>query len=306
MFLVPVLAAANLFLLAYGRLPDAALWTAIAAFTVLSFLLARHGHNHDNLTMIDHCAVTSALSEVSPGLKTVCLVALLFAAVAVSSYLFAATVLVLTTFYTLILGRTPAHTWLSLLAVPGAFILVSGLALLLDFSRTPGGILSIPFFGAYLVLTAGAQASALMVMAKAMAAVSCLYALSLSTPLYDLIEVLRRAHLPSVVIELMFLIYRYIFVLSAVLHDLSTAASSRLGFTGFAASYRSAGGIMAGLLTLSFQRASASFDAMESRCYDGTLRFLRTERPLRVSHVLTAACFGAVVCAVPLMGRWLM
>ena len=55
------------------------------------------------------------------------------------------------------------------------------------------------------------------------------------------------------------------------------------------------------LLAHSFRRAQACFDAMESRCYDGGIRFLTREKPVRAPHALvcgalTAGMVLALVC----------
>ena len=44
--------------------------------------------------------------------------------------------------------------------------------------------------------------------AVALSAVSCLYFLSLNTTMTDILEVLRKLHVPALLIELMLLIYR--------------------------------------------------------------------------------------------------
>ena len=47
-------------------------------------------------------------------------------------------------------------------------------------------------------------------MFKALGAVSALYMMTLTTPLSEIIAVLRKAHIPKLIIELMNMIYRYI------------------------------------------------------------------------------------------------
>lgn len=48
---------------------------------------------------------------------------------------------------------------------------------------------------------------------KALGAVSALYMMTLTTPLSEIIAVLRKAHVPKLIIELMNMIYRYIFIM---------------------------------------------------------------------------------------------
>ena len=198
-----------------------------------------------------------------------CLLVLTAQAPAVSAF-----VLALAFALTVLAGGTPAGTFLRLFSVPASFVLLSGLALLFDFTRSPGGAISLPCFGGYLAVTAATQASALRIMLGAAASVACLYALCLSTPMYELIAALGRAHLPEILIELMYLIYRYIFVLSGTLSQMKTAAASRLGFSG-----------------------SRAFGAMQSRCYAGRLRFLEQRKPIKPSHLAGA---GAILAAVSL------
>ena len=109
------------------------------------------------------------------------------------------------------------------------------------------------------------------------------------------------ARVPEVVGDLAVLIYRYIFILFATFRSMRDAAASRLGYAGPVRSLRTTGRVYGGLLAHSFRRAQACFDAMESRCYDGGIRFLTREKPVRAPHALvcgalTAGMVLALVC----------
>ena len=105
----------------------------------------------------------------------------------------------------------------------------------------------------------------------------------------------RRCHVPELVIELMYLIYRYLFVLLDVQRKLTTAASARLGYRGLRNSVCTAGRISGALLASSFRRSNQCFDAMESRGYDGKLRFLSHTPAFQWQHLLTAAAYLLVL-----------
>ncbi len=116
-----------------------------------------------------------------------------------------------------------------------------------------------------------------------------------------MLDALRRARVPEVVGDLAVLIYRYIFILFATFRSMRDAAASRLGYAGPVRSLRTTGRVYGGLLAHSFRRAQACFDAMESRCYDGGIRFLTREKPVRAPHALvcgalTAGMVLALVC----------
>ena len=81
-------------------------------------------------------------------------------------------------------------------------------------------------------MTKAAQVRTMLVMARALGAVSALYLLSLSTPMPEIIGVLRKMRCPDVVTELMYLIYRYIFLLFHMHDAMKNSAMSRLGYLG--------------------------------------------------------------------------
>lgn len=302
-----LLTAAVLLCLLAGRLPAAPLAAGCAAVFLGAWLLHRlRPHTHDDWTSVDFHAQQSRLGGVPAGLKALLTLGCIVLVLAAQAPAVSAFVLALAFALTVLAGGTPAGTFLRLFSVPASFVLLSGLALLFDFTRSPGGAISLPCFGGYLAVTAATQASALRIMLGAAASVACLYALCLSTPMYELIAALGRAHLPEILIELMYLIYRYIFVLSGTLSQMKTAAASRLGFSGSRAAMRSTGRIMTSLLASSFQKASASFDAMQSRCYAGRLRFLEQRKPIKPSHLAgSAAILAAVSLSIFLERVWL-
>jgi cobalt/nickel transport system permease protein len=103
----------------------------------------------------------------------------------------------------------------------------------------PSGVLNIGLFGGFLRVSAATQARTALLLCRALGAVSCLYLLSLTTPVSEIIGVLRRAHIPALVSDLMYLIYRYLFLLLELYGVLRSAVESRLGFRGLRFSLRS-------------------------------------------------------------------
>ncbi|WP_130863024.1 cobalt ECF transporter T component CbiQ [Bacilliculturomica massiliensis] len=287
MIVTAVLTAVVVWLLFYGTVATLPLGMICAAAGAGLAALGRH--SHDGVLSIDIIAQRSRLCSVNPALKVCGCVGLLIFCVAADSVPVGVGLALAMLLLTVAAGGLPLHDYLALLALPAAFMLVSGLALLFSWEKSPVGVINLPLAGGWLSVTAAAQVRTLLVMAKALGAVSCLYLLSLSTPMTDIINVLRRARVPAVVVELMYLIYRYIFILLNMHRTMRDAAESRLGYDSYRQSLRTTGQIYGNLLALSFRKAGACFDAMESRCYDGEIRFLEQAKPLRPLHILTAA-----------------
>ncbi len=235
---------------------------------------------------IDYHAQCSKLSGVNAQIKVIFALAMLFWVVACSSNLVSVFVLLSMSGITLFAGKTKAKYYLQTILVPGMFIALSSISLVFDWSMLPGLYFDIPLPGGYISVTQEAQTYALHVIIKAFAAVSCLYMLNLSTPMSEMIAVLRKARVPSLFVELLYLIYRYIFIVLAMLVAMGTASKARLGHANFRAKTTSFLGIGTALLLRSLKRARMSFDAMESRCYDGEIAFLTAHKAVKISHVL--------------------
>lgn len=289
-----ILTGLVLWWLFFGTIPT----PALLIFSIgMSLLFLRIGH-HDNVFTIDRLARRSALYPVNPALKVWSSAILLLLCIAAQSPWMPLIMALLLCFLTVWVGQIPWHDYLSKFSLPAAFLLLSGMALLWSFVPQPGGLIDIPCFGGYLSVLPAAQQATRLVLARALGAVSCLYFLSLSTPMPEIIAVLRQAHVPSVITDLAILIYRYIFLLFDTYHKMRNAAESRLGFCGLRKSLSTTGQLYALLLSGSFHKASACFDAMESRCYHSEIRFLTHKKPITPKS-------AGVACILILFAAWM-
>lgn len=181
-------------------------------------------HSHSGgLAMLDTLAAHSPLREVSPGLKVVFTVAVLFAAIAAGHWAAGLFVFFTMVLAMAVLGGLPLRKIAALLRIPLLFLVVGCAVVLVEWRN-----------GGFAVTKASALAAGTLFL-QALGAVSRLFFFSTTTPMPCFIEVLRRWHLPDVVIELMYLIYRYLFVLLTVQRQMTISATARLGYRGFAA-----------------------------------------------------------------------
>lgn len=294
-----VLAGFVIFCLFAGTLPEALVWLLSIGIGGVLLLFGRH--RHGSVLIVDIYARRSRFAPWSPALKTAGCLVLLVLCVASPTPWVPLLLAVVMAALTVRGGGIAFHDYLALLSLPAAFLMLSGLALLWDYAPGPAGVLGIPVGNGWLAVTAAAQVRTRLVTARALGAVSCLYFLSLSTTMPEILSVLRRAHVPSVMIELAVLIYRYIFVLLSAYHDRQDAAASRLGYGSFRRSLRTSGAVYGNLLAASFRRASDCFDAMESRCYQGEIRFLEREKPVTPQ---AAMLFGGLIAATAAALAW--
>ena len=95
----------------------------------------------------------------------------------------------------------------------------------------------------------------------------------------DILDVLKKLHCPKLLIELMLLIYRFIFVLLHTASSISMAQECRLGNKDYKTALSSFGKLGSVLMIRAMSRSNRLYDAMEARCYDGEIRVLSETRP---------------------------
>ena len=135
----------------------------------------------------------------------------------------------------------------------------------------------------------------LQLAARSCAALAALLFLALTTPMIDLIALLRRLKTPEVLLEIMVLCYRMLFVFSEAMRDTRTAQAARLGHASLLLTLRSLAGLAAHLTVQIWQRAHALHVAAQSRNNDGPLRFLSPEFAHAGRDLACAAAGGSAL-----------
>jgi cobalt/nickel transport system permease protein len=93
---------------------------------------------------------------------------------------------------------------------------------------------------------------------------------ALTTPLVDVLELFRRWGMPLILVDIMVIIYRFIFVLLDSLNIMVMAQDSRLGYhTSYRRAMNSAALLGSRLFIEAFQRSRRLQIALESRGYEG-------------------------------------
>ena len=216
--------------------------------------------------LIEQSAYTNRWRRVSPAAKGLFTAAAFIAVFAANSPLTAAIIASLVVALT-VFGAGIAPSCYLRVATPALFFLALGslsLAFSLDigdgtpvFKMTPGGLLKLAEVGT-----------------RSLGSLAALLFLVLTTPLIDLIALLRRLKVPELLLEIMVLCYRMLFVFSAAVHDTLTAQSARLGYATTGLALRSLGALTASLTLQIWQRAHDLHVAAQARNNDGPLRFL--------------------------------
>jgi cobalt/nickel transport system permease protein len=201
-------------------------------------------------------------------------------------------------------SRVPGRVVGRMLLAEGLFLVLAVVGVALSFSTAP---LPPPFqsiqVGPLWVGTSPASlALAVLLVSRALGCAAAMNFLALTTPLVDLVELLRRLRVPAVLIDLMSMMYRFVFVLLESTQRMHTAQQSRLGYASRRAAMRSSGLLASRLFVDAYQRSTRMQMALESRGYTNDLRVL----PIAYRHDARMYALGAAVAGSLLLAWGLL
>lgn len=183
-------------------------------------------------------------------------------------------------------GGISLSRYLKSMAVPLMFLLPGTLAILVNISPTPLDAFAVPLRSWYLTGSFYGLKKGVQLIFTALSSVSCLYFLAFSTPVPDILGVLKKLHVPDLLLELMLLTYRYIFIIFHTASAITVSQNSRLGNKNIHIARKSFTGMLCSVFILSVRRSNALYDAMEARCYNGRIRVLQEDYPAKYSEIL--------------------
>ena len=242
----------------------------------------------------DRYAYGSKLRRVDPLAKL--LAAAIPAAVCLAAGSLAVCILTLVAMFAvcLKLGGTRGCVVLHLLRIPSGFLLLAVITIAVDRISTNDGLLSLQIGVNRYGVTASSLLESAEVFARAMAVVMCMYFFTLTTPMTDFTRALARLHLPRLFIELMEMIYRFIFVLTDTANRIKTAQASRLGYRDAKTRMKSTGVLASMVFLRAYRKSDKVFTALEARGYTGALLTAASDYESGLVVLITGAF---VVCA---------
>ena len=143
---------------------------------------------------------------------------------------------------------------------------------------------------------------ALETASRSFSAFSCLLFFSLTTPISDWAPRLIAVGVPRTIIDLLLLIYRFVFLLLHMVATISKAQAARLGYGQFSSSIRSLGYLSAALLPLALNRAMRMEMGLETRTESHSLTVLSKVKNTSPSIFFIIL---SIVLLVALLSQWI-
>lgn len=251
--------------------------------------------------LIDRYAYGNRWRTVHPVVKGVLAGLGLLAALVAVTPLVPLLVVALMAGATICAARIPFAVYLKLLALPAGFLLAGVGGLALSCSGGELRLFTVPGVELPVFVSVVGLHQAVLVLARAFGAVTSLYLLALTTPLPEMVGLLRRLRVPHLLLELMVLAYRQLFTLLEMAHDIRVAQQARLGYATTGNRLRSLAALGANLALRSHWRARQLHRGLLARGFEEELHWLENEQPLPVSQLALAAMAGGGLLTLALL-----
>lgn len=230
------------------------------------------------MLLIDQYAYINRLAKTHPVEKMVLAFFLLLFSLTVKDMLISLITFFVMSFLTVVIAKIPWLYYLKLLSIPGVFLISSMIGILLSFTTHPDlihrSIWQYDLFNWTVYISSQSVNTSVQLFFSVLSSISCLYFLTLTTPVHDIMQVLKKCKVPELLIELIELTYRFIFVFLEKSVQIYQSQNSRLGYLSVKKGLHSLGLLISSLFVHVFQRSKELSMAMNSRCYDHTMVYL--------------------------------
>jgi len=222
---------------------------------------------------IDKYAYINNLKTVHPTEKFIFAVLTLILSVLTNSVVVSLTIFILMSLSALFLAKIPFSYYFKILLVPFYFLIFGIIPILFDGISTET-YFTLAIFNFKFGINGISLLKSIHIFCKTMGSISCLFFLILTVPVSEIINILEKLKAPKLFLELMLLIYRFIFVLFDTSAKIQRSQISRLSGNNYKTRLRSAAKLLSSLFLFSLKKSDDIYNSLESRCYNGNIKFL--------------------------------
>ena len=243
-------------------------------------------YKKDDEKTLEYYSYNSKINSWNPHLKFWYSMVLIVLGIILSNIYISISIVFICGFITIFLGKISLKKYIDFFKVPIIFLLISVAVININFSKNITDFYYFNVGDLYIYTTDENIKKSCILFWRALSGVSSMYMLALSTPLNEIIYVMKKARTPKIIIELMYLVYRFIFIMRDSYKSMRKSIESRLGFRYYRTSLLSFGKIISNILIVSLRKSNSFYDSMESRGYKGEIRFFIKEKGINKKVII--------------------
>lgn len=224
------------------------------------------------MLIIDRYAYTNSLTDTNPNLKFGLVSVSLILTIGFKNLYLNSLIFILMTILIVLIAKIPIKAYLKVLKIPMSFLILSMFTILISISKKDILLYSFKTFDFYIGMDESSINTTIKLFTTAMAGISASFFLSLTTPLIDIIKVFKTIKVPNVIIELLVLIYRFIFIFLEESRAIYHSQEIRFGYISFKKSIESIALLLRSLLLRVFLRYEYMTISLDCRLYNGEFK----------------------------------
>ena len=187
-----------------------------------------------------------------------------------------------------IYAQIPVSVYLKLQAIPLGFWLTSVPALVLGGvwlsdmqSVQPDVLWGVTLGNLFIYFSQQGLQQITLLFTRSLVLTSCMYFILLTVPFVEIVRILNKIGCPSLITELLTLMYRFIFLLTETASELLTAQQARIGYCNWKTGIRSVGIVVSQLLQRTLENYRQISLGLTSRGFTGELKvwYVRRYKP---------------------------
>ena len=219
---------------------------------------------------IDNCAYLNNIKDVNPLIKLGITFTGVIASMLTQNANIHILIMLFMTSLILFIARVDMKLYIKCLKIPIIFLIIGiGLNLINISFENKDYIFNVNILGLYIGTTEFAVKSSVNILLRAMSCIISIYFLILTTPFNQLIIVLKKLHIPHTLIELMILIYRFIFIFIEEAEEIYKSQQLKFGYTNLSTSYNSMSLLIKTLFFRMMRRYEDMSISLDIKLYDG-------------------------------------
>ncbi len=219
---------------------------------------------------IDNCAYLNNIKDVNPLTKLGITFIGVIASMLTQNVNIHILIMLVMTVLILFIASVDMKLYIKCLKIPMIFLIIGiGLNLINISFENKDYIFNINILGLYIGTTKFAVKSSVNILLRAMSCIISIYFLILTTPFNQLIIVLKKLHIPHTLIELMILIYRFIFIFIEEAEEIYKSQQLKFGYTNLKTSYNSMSLLIKTLFFRMMRRYEDMSTSLDIKLYDG-------------------------------------
>ncbi len=208
-------------------------------------------------------------------------------------------------------ARIPIKYYFAVIGVASLFFVGSLPALIIEIRplyetlQPVNEVLSFTFLDWKIFLTSSGLLLAGKLFIRIIASLSCMTFIMFSTPFSELLQVMKRIGIPTLVLEIMLIMYRFLFILFETAHDMFVAQQSRGGQIGFSSRLKDSAILIVQMFMKTMQRYRFLSNGLVSRGFTDAIHMAPYQaKPVPFRYKCESIAGFAILLLFEIWIRW--